>query len=124
MGSIAASLSCQNSPSKVTDGSVQSAFISATPSVKRGSHLIADIPNAANGRRGPPDPIPTSSRPPASWSTVASPLARWAGVCSVVTNTVQPSRSVEVHAAAYVITSSGASCGAAPSTISCVHALS
>ena len=124
LGSIAVSSSCQNSPSKVTDGSVQSAFISSTPSVKRGSHRSGDRPNAANGRRGPPDPIPISTRPTDSWSSEASALARWAGVCRVVTNTVQPSRRVLVQAAAYVMTSSGASCGAAPSTISCVQALS
>ena len=38
LGSIAASLSCQNSPSKVTRGSVHSAFISARPSVNRATY--------------------------------------------------------------------------------------
>jgi hypothetical protein len=35
LGSIAASSSCQNSPSKVTLGCVHSAFITARPSVNR-----------------------------------------------------------------------------------------
>ena len=51
-------------------------------------------------------------------------FARCTGLCSVETNTTQPSRMRCVHAAAYVIVSSGPSCGAELSTISCVQALS
>ena len=38
-------------------------------------------------------------------------FARCTGRCSVETNTTQPSRIRSVHAAAYVIASSGLSCG-------------
>ena len=51
-------------------------------------------------------------------------MARCTGLCNVVTKTVQPSRSVVVQAAAYVIASSGDSRGAPPSGASCAHALS
>ena len=108
----------------MTEGSVHSAFTSRMPSVNRARYLSAGIPYAANGRRGPPDPTPTSTRPPLTWSSVARSLASWTGLCRVVTNTVQPSRSEDVHAAAYVIASRGASCGDGPSVISCAHALS
>src|SRR5436305_798007 len=47
-------------------------------------------------RPRPPVPMPTSTRPPVSWSSVLRLLARWTGLCSGVTNTAQPSRS-HVH---------------------------
>lgn len=100
LGSIDASLSWKNSPSKVTDGSVHSAFISARPSVNRARYRSGLSPNAANGRCGPPDPTPTSTRPADNWSSEASAFARCTGECRVVTKTVQPSRSVLVQAAA------------------------
>jgi hypothetical protein len=80
---MAASLSRQNLPSKVTRCCVHSACT-----------------NAANGRFGPPVPTPISSRPWLSWSRVAKLLARYTGLFSVETNTEQPIRSREVHAAA------------------------
>jgi hypothetical protein len=84
----------------VTDGSVHTAFITASPSVNRATYRSPDMPNAAKGRRGPPDPTPTSSRPPDIWSSEAIALAKSTGLRRVVTNTVQPSRSDVVHAAA------------------------
>jgi len=116
--------SWRNSPSKVTEGDVHSCFITVRPSVNRVMYRSADMPNAANGRRGPPEPTPTSIRPPDIWSSEAIALAKCTGLCNVVTKTVQPSRSVVVQAAAYVITSSGGSRGEPPSTASCAHALS
>ena len=100
LGSIAASLSCQNSPSKVTRGSVHSAFISATPWLNRATYRSASSPKAANGRPLPPVPTPISSRPWLSWSRVLRLLARCTGLCRVDTSTAQPSRSRWVHAAA------------------------
>ena len=47
LGSIGASSSCQNSPSKVTLGSVHSAFISSMPSVNR-----ADVPGRVHAEGG------------------------------------------------------------------------
>src|SRR5215468_7535063 len=122
-GSIGAFLTCQNSPSRVTEGCVHSAFIRASPSVNRATYREPSTPNAPNGRPGPPVPTPISSRPPLSWSSVARLLARCTGLCRVVTNTVQPSRSADVHAAAYVITSIGDSCGPELKVASCVQAL-
>ncbi len=97
---MAASCSCQNSPSKVTRGSVHSAFITAMPSVNRATYRCGSTPKAANGRTVPPLPTPTSIRPRLTWSSVAMLLARCTGLCSVDTNTTQPSRSRSVHAAA------------------------
>ncbi len=99
-GSICAPESWKNSPSNVTDGDVHSSFISASPSVNRATYRSPENPNAANGRRGPPDPTPTSTRPPDIWSSEAIALARCTGLCRVVTKTVHPSRSDVVHAAA------------------------
>ena len=100
LGSIAAPCSCQNSPSKVTRGSVHSAFISSRPSVNRATYRCGSTPNAANGRPGPPVPTPISVRPWLSWSSVLRLLARCTGLYRVDTNTTQPSRSRSVHAAA------------------------
>ena len=100
LGSIGASRNCQNSPSKVTRGSVHSAFISAMPSVNRATYRSPSTPKAANGRILPPVPTPTSIRPRLSWSSEARLLARCTGLCRVDTNTTQPSRSRSVHAAA------------------------
>jgi hypothetical protein len=116
--------SWKNSPSKVTDGDVHSCFISARPSVNLATYLVPDMPNAPKGRRGPPEPTPTSTRPPDIWSSEAIALARCTGLCKVVTKTVQPSRSVVVQAAAYVIASSGDNRAALPSGASCAQALS
>src|SRR3984885_15977630 len=115
--------SWKNSPSNVTDGDVHSCFISARPSVNRATYRSLDMPNAANGRRGPPEPTPTSTRPPDIWSSEAIALARCTGLWSVVTKTVQPSRTVVLQAAAYVIASSGESRGEPPSGASCAQAL-
>src|SRR6185437_5128132 len=123
-GSIETPDSWANSPLKVTDGEVHSSFISASPSVNRARYRSLESPNAANGRPGPPDPTPTSTRPPDIWSRVAIALAKSTGLRKVVPNTVQPSRSVVVHAAAYVMASSGASVGAALSVESWIQALS
>ncbi|HSZ42162.1 MAG TPA: hypothetical protein VK817_19570 [Trebonia sp.] len=123
-GSMAASLSCQNSPSKVTLGWVHSAFISATPSVNRATYREPSTPNPAKGRDGPPVPTPTSIRPPLSWSSDATLFARCTGLCSVETNTTHPSRRRVVQAAAKVIASRGSSCGPGPSVPSWAHALS
>ena len=49
MGSIGAFSSCQNSPWKVTRGSVHSAFIRLTPSVNRDTYRAGSTPKAANG---------------------------------------------------------------------------
>ena len=100
MGSIGASSSCQNSPWKVTRGSVHSAFISSIPSVNREMYRLGSTPKAANGRPLPPVPTPTSIRPRLSWSIVATLLARCTGLCRVETNTTHPSRIRWVHAAA------------------------
>ena len=100
LGSIAASRSCQNSPSKVTRSCVHSAFISASPSVNRVTYRAASRPKAANGRPRPPVPTPTSIRPRLSWSSVLTLLARCTGLCSVDTNTAHPRRSRVVQAAA------------------------
>ena len=100
LGSIAASWSCQNSPSKVTPGCVHSAFISAIPSVNRATYRPGSTPKAAKGRPGPPVPTPISIRPRLSWSSVLRLLARCTGLYSVDTNTTQPSRSRSVQAAA------------------------
>ena len=100
LGSIGASSSCQYFPSKVTLGSVHSAFISATPSVNRETYRPGSTPKAANGRPGPPVPTPISIRPRLSWSSVLRLLARCTGLYNVDTNTTQPSRSRSVQAAA------------------------
>jgi hypothetical protein len=81
-------------------GCVHSAFISSMPSVKRATYRRGSTPKAANGRPGPPVPTPTSIRPRLSWSSVLRLLARCTGPCNVDTNTVQPSRSRRVQAAA------------------------
>ena len=94
------SSSCQNSPLKVTRGSVHSAFISSMPSVNREMYRLGSTPNAANGRPFPPVPTPTSIRPRLSWSSVLMLFARCTGLYSVDTKTTQPSRSRVVHAAA------------------------
>ena len=60
-------------------GSVQQAFISAMPSLKRATRLSGLTPNAANGRPRPPVPTPTSTRPPLRRSSVAIAFARWTG---------------------------------------------
>jgi hypothetical protein len=62
-GSIVASRSCQNRPSKFTSGSVQSAFMRRKPSTKRATNVSASTPNAENMRNLPPVPTPMSSRP-------------------------------------------------------------
>ncbi len=100
LGSMGAFSSCQNSPGKVTRGSVHSAFISSIPSVNRATYRPGSMPNAANGRPGPPVPTPISIRPRLSWSIVASALASRTGECCVDTNTEQPSRIRSVQAAA------------------------
>jgi hypothetical protein len=92
--------------------------------VNRATYLLPDMPNAPNGRRGPPEPTPISTRPPDIWSSEAIAAARCTGLCRVVTKTVQPSRSVVLHAAAYVIASSGDSRGEPLSVPSWVQALS
>jgi hypothetical protein len=97
---MAASWSCQNSPSKVTRGCVHSAFISAIPSVNRATYRPGSTPKAANGRPWPPVPTPISIRPRLSWSSVLRLLARCTGLYSVDTNTTHPSRKRWVHAAA------------------------
>ena len=100
LGSIGAFSSCQNSPWKVTRGSVHSAFIRLTPSVNRATYRAGSTPKAANGRPRPPVPTPTSIRPRLSWSSVLRLLARCTGLCRVDTNTTHPSRIRSVHAAA------------------------
>src|ERR1700733_6903334 len=115
--------SWKNSPSKGTEGDVHSCFINSRPPVNRATDLIPELPNAPNGRRGPPEPTPTSTRPPDIWSSEAIALARCTGLWSVVTKTVQPSRTVVLQAAAYVIASSGESRGEPPSGASCAQAL-
>ena len=45
-GSIAAFSSCQNSPAKVTRGSVQRACIRRSPSLKRATRRRAEMPKA------------------------------------------------------------------------------
>ena len=97
---MAASFSCQNSPSKVTRGSVHRAFIRSIPSVNRATYRFGSTPNAANGRPLPPVPTPISIRPRLSWSRVLRLFARCTGLYSVDTKTTQPSRSRSVHAAA------------------------
>jgi hypothetical protein len=100
LGSTVASWSCQNSPSKVTRGCVHRAFISAIPSVNRATYRPGSTPKAANGWPGPPVPSPISIRPRLSWSRLLTLWARCTGLCSVDTNTAQPSRNRSVHAAA------------------------
>ena len=46
-GSSAAFSSCQNSPAKVTRGSVQRACIRRSPSLKRATRRAAEMPKAA-----------------------------------------------------------------------------
>ena len=60
---MAAFCSDQNCPSKLISGSVQQAFITASPSVNRVTRRSGPMPNAANGRPRPPVPNPISSRP-------------------------------------------------------------
>jgi len=50
-------------------------------------------------------------------------FASWMGLCKGVTNTEQPSRNVDVQAAAKVIVSRAPSRGWSPSNCSCVQAL-
>src|ERR1700742_1373841 len=121
-GSIGASLSCQNWPSKVTDGSVHSRFIRSRPSVNRVTRWSGLESNAANGRNLPPVPTPTSIRPPLSWSSEMMLLARCTGLRSGVTKTAQPSRIRSVQAAAYAISSSGLITGLLPMICSWVQA--
>src|SRR6267142_6574422 len=99
-GSMAASFNCQNRPSKLTRGSVQSAFINRSPSLNRATRLVGSTWNAENIRCRPPVPTPTSIRPRLNWSSVLRSLARWTGLCSGVTNTTQPRRIRSVQAAA------------------------
>ena len=105
-------------------GSVHTAFIRFSPSVNRALRLSGSTPNAESIRVRPPAPNPTSTRPRLSWSSELMALARWTGLCRELTNTAQPIRSRSVHAAAYDMTSSGASCGVARTDCSSVHALS
>jgi hypothetical protein len=97
--------------------------MSRSPSLNRATRASGPTPNAENIRPRPPVPTPTSTRPPLSWSSEVMLLARWTGLCSGVTNTAQPSRSRSVHAAAYVIVSTGPRCGIVPRTCSCVQPL-
>ena len=85
---------------EVISASVQHAFITAMPSLKRATIAPGSIPNAANGRASPPVPTPISTRPWLSWSIVAIALARCTGLCSGVTNTAHPSRRRSEQAAA------------------------
>lgn len=99
-GSIEAPASCQNRPSRVTSDFVHSSRITCKPSVNREIRPSPSCPNAENCRPFPPAPTPASTRPRLSWSSVARLFARCTGLCSVVTNTAQPSRNRSVHAAA------------------------
>src|SRR5215510_9718174 len=87
-----APFNCQNRPSKLTRASVQSAFISRSPSLNRATTLVGSTWNAENIRPRPPMPTPISIRPRLSWSSALRSLARWTGLRNGVTNTTQPRR--------------------------------
>ena len=53
--------------------------------MNRATNASRSIPNAPNARNPPPDPSPTSRRPPLTWSSVAIALARCSGLARVLT---------------------------------------
>ena len=67
--------------------------------MNRATNESGSTPKAENILR-PPVPTPTSIRPRLSWSSVPMLLARWTGLWRVVISTAQPSRIVDVQAAA------------------------
>ena len=69
------------------------------------------MPMASNSSSNQPTPTPSSTRPPESWSRVATSLARVTGLrCGRIRMPVA-SRMVEVAAATYAIQISGSGMG-------------
>ena len=87
-----------NSPSNATLLPLHRVRMTSTYSSVRAPRRFQGIPRASNSSRSHPTPMPRSTRPPVSWSMVASCLASTSGLRSGRIRMPVASRMVEVWA--------------------------
>ena len=97
----------QNRPWKLTGSSRQARRITSMPSSKRSARSRTGMPSPSKWALIVPRPIPYSSRPPETMSSVAASSAARSGLCSGTSTTPVPSLIREVRAAAAAITTIG-----------------
>jgi hypothetical protein len=96
-----------NSPWKEASSCVHSAFMASTRSRRIRHRLAKGVPWSSISSRFQPPPMPKSTRPFESQSSVATLLASTIGSCSTTRQMPVPSLMVEVTAAAAISDTKG-----------------